>query len=68
MGLPLALDGLPDRIRLRKAVECPICKRQVSIFIKKVEGPNGHITTICSLCKNKIPETFVPIIKARLRD
>jgi transcription elongation factor Elf1 len=65
MGLPMALDGLPDHLKLKSAVECPNCKRQVSSFLKK-KSPSGEPIAVCGLCKKQIPNSFLSDIKAHL--
>lgn len=65
MGLPLALDGLPDNLKLNKAVECPKCKRDVLLF-RTEKDSEGHIRAVCGLCKQRVPESFHSQIKEHL--
>ena len=63
MGLPMSLDGLPNKLELKKAVICPSCKKQVKTF-KKGPGEKGEGQVLyCGLCNEKIPEKFFASIK-----
>ena len=66
MGLPMSLDGLPDKLQLKNSIECPMCKQQVTSF-KKKKTSEGRITAVCELCGDMIPESFNVIIKAHIK-
>lgn len=66
MGLPLALDGLPDKLQLNKAVECPVCGRQVSLF-RKAKDSEGNIIAVCGMCKEPVPDKFLADIRKQIK-
>lgn len=55
MGLPIQLDGLPDKLNLRQPVLCPECNRLVESFSKK-QNEEGKSAFFCCLCQTEIPQ------------
>lgn len=58
MGLPFSLDGQPDKLHIRKSVECPNCKRQVPVIRKGIDA-EGRVIAVCGLCGHPIPQDLL---------